>query len=576
MIAASFTDLLKETILFGQLSSAVLEDLAQKFQVEIFGSGQIIAKAGATGDRLFVVAEGKVEVLADDEVPLACLGRTALIGEIALLSVQAVRNATLKAVTKVVLISLERTQFSALLKAYPLLESQLQARAEEIEIANFLRTASPFRQLEDRHLLALGHRLKRHTISPGQRILTQGASGDSAFLLMAGTVDVHYSSDGGEDRVLSTLERGALFGEAALLTDAPRNASVDALAPCEILELKRGDLLAAMSQKGEVARCVIELLQLRQRPRKRPDFETVRIHCDGQHDYYVLKSPVPEYFKLSEEGLFIWERLDGEHDLKDLAIAYLEHFKRFAPHFIAEIISELAISGFVTMNAVRADVTAALGGSDKLPLMARVHRQFSRRWVFRNVDPFFSQLHAWLSPFLHAGLLIGLFLLSLVGLVRYMQEQVTWPATLANWSLLFAAFLVSLLLHEIAHGLAVKAQRREVHAVGIGIEGGLPFLYVDTSDMWLAQTRRARILVGFAGVYMNFVLGSLGVFLNSPAFASLSYAIAIVNLVPLFNLDGAHILSDMFERTPLKRAYVVGLTLAMVGAFALVLRHALF
>jgi cAMP-dependent protein kinase regulator len=46
-------------------------------------------------------------------------------------------------------------------------------------------------------------------------------------------------------RTLATLHEGAIFGEMALLTDAPRSASVIAATDCELLEFDRDALLLA-------------------------------------------------------------------------------------------------------------------------------------------------------------------------------------------------------------------------------------------------------------------------------------------------------------------------------------------
>jgi len=42
----------------------------------------------------------------------------------------------------------------------------------------------------------------------------------------------------------------------------------------------------------------------------------------------------------------VWERLDGEHTLRDLTLEYLAEFESFAPQAVAETVGGLAEAGF--------------------------------------------------------------------------------------------------------------------------------------------------------------------------------------------------------------------------------------
>jgi CRP-like cAMP-binding protein len=109
--------------------------------------------------------------------------------------------------------------------------------------AKFLKQASPFSTLDGARLRKLAARLQPKTVPAGATIVRQGDYGEECYLLRSGRVEVVVEEEGGEGRNLATLEAGSLFGEAALLTDAPRNATVRALEPCELLALRRTDLL---------------------------------------------------------------------------------------------------------------------------------------------------------------------------------------------------------------------------------------------------------------------------------------------------------------------------------------------
>ncbi|MCK6550546.1 cyclic nucleotide-binding domain-containing protein [Myxococcota bacterium] len=93
---------------------------------------------------------------------------------------------------------------------------------------------------EEAFIKVLGSlRLRRHT--DGQRIITEGESGDSFFMLADGVVVVSKKLSG-TDTVLAHLHQGAVFGEMALVSNAPRAATVSAKGDVDLLELSRRDL----------------------------------------------------------------------------------------------------------------------------------------------------------------------------------------------------------------------------------------------------------------------------------------------------------------------------------------------
>jgi ATP-binding cassette subfamily B protein len=79
-------------------------------------------------------------------------------------------------------------------------------------------------------------RMKLRRFLPGQTILREGDPADAFFVLTKGAASVRQQGPDGE-REISTLKPGDFFGEIGLLTGTPRNATVRATAPTEVLEL---------------------------------------------------------------------------------------------------------------------------------------------------------------------------------------------------------------------------------------------------------------------------------------------------------------------------------------------------
>ncbi|MDP6707164.1 MAG: cyclic nucleotide-binding domain-containing protein [Alphaproteobacteria bacterium] len=70
--------------------------------------------------------------------------------------------------------------------------------------------------------------LDRYVFAPGETILREGSDGYCAYVIAAGSVEVVKKVGEGET-VLGTLGKGAIFGEMALIDDAPHMATVRAV-----------------------------------------------------------------------------------------------------------------------------------------------------------------------------------------------------------------------------------------------------------------------------------------------------------------------------------------------------------
>jgi CRP-like cAMP-binding protein len=105
-----------------------------------------------------------------------------------------------------------------------------------------------FSDLSPDAFIELFERCPLRRATSGERIIEQGSIGDSFFVICAGSVKV-YRVDNGHRHDITTLDEGAFFGEVALLSDAPRTASVEAAAEdTQLLEIS-APVLAQLSHR---------------------------------------------------------------------------------------------------------------------------------------------------------------------------------------------------------------------------------------------------------------------------------------------------------------------------------------
>jgi CPA1 family monovalent cation:H+ antiporter len=111
----------------------------------------------------------------------------------------------------------------------------------KVEPEELLRKVSCFVEIPQEQFAALASRLRARTVAQNEVIIRQGEVGSSVFLIARGVVRVS-REEGQATRDLTTLIAGDFFGEIALLRREPRTATVTAVTPCSLYELRREDL----------------------------------------------------------------------------------------------------------------------------------------------------------------------------------------------------------------------------------------------------------------------------------------------------------------------------------------------
>jgi cAMP-dependent protein kinase regulator len=113
-----------------------------------------------------------------------------------------------------------------------------------------------FSSLEKDGLRALITAFEMITVPAGKYVITQGEEGAEAYIVARGELEVRRTVDDGDDKestmTLARLTNGALFGEMALLSRAPRAASVVACRPSILLVARRDALEAVAEKRPEV------------------------------------------------------------------------------------------------------------------------------------------------------------------------------------------------------------------------------------------------------------------------------------------------------------------------------------
>ena len=492
------------------LPPATIRRLAELSMERAYAPGEFVVREGEPGGHAFIVVSGRLEAATSasgSTIPLAVIEAGSLFGEAALFAADGLRQATVTAQTAAILLEIPGDALRSELAANPEVEREVARAVDDLLAVRFLKQAfSPFAQLAPRMTANLAARIGRSSVAAGTEIVREGDPGDSCFFIRTGTVAI-WTGIAHSERVIANLGPGAMFGERAVLTGGPRSATARATTDCDLLVLRRADFALAMKASPAIGRWAMDLMQLRVRPRQLLGIVAEwRESPDGSR-FAILKDPARgTYYRLTPEGWWIWERLDGEHTLRDLAIGYLDAFRAFAPQAIADEIGRLAEAGMLL--DVPRDARNAPGA------LARARRVLEWRWTYRHVDGWFTRMYgAGVFVLFRRRAQAALAALAIVGLVAFVLTAARSAALIrddAPWAILtlIPAGLLGVVIHEFGHAFATKAARREVLGVGVGWYWFGPVAFVDTSDLWLA-TRRQQILASLAGPYADLLVAGL-------------------------------------------------------------------
>lgn len=106
--------------------------------------------------------------------------------------------------------------------------------------------------------------MKTVQFNAGDVIISEGEEGNSAFLIINGSVEV-IVGEGKKAKTVATLKDGDVFGEMSLLEPGPRSATVKALTNTECTMTSYDDFMASIQDSPEQAINFMKTLVLRLR-----------------------------------------------------------------------------------------------------------------------------------------------------------------------------------------------------------------------------------------------------------------------------------------------------------------------
>ncbi|MED5390115.1 MAG: cyclic nucleotide-binding domain-containing protein [Pseudomonadota bacterium] len=244
--------LLQTFVPVNALSGDQLDWLLDQQEVCRYASGDALFSLGDKDNTTIYLLSGKVELT--DEA-----GNTRIVsaGDIASwhpLEHAQPRRSTARALTEVSVVRFDSFRLDTILSwdqsaGYVILDINANsAYQNDREWMIRLLKSKLFHRVPPTNILEIFRRLKAHRHKAGEVIIRQGEAADCCYILKEGVCEVAISMGDNEPTPVAMLEEGQWFGEEALLSGKPRNATVSMATDGVLMKLDRQDFDALLRE----------------------------------------------------------------------------------------------------------------------------------------------------------------------------------------------------------------------------------------------------------------------------------------------------------------------------------------
>jgi CRP-like cAMP-binding protein len=347
---------------FLHLEPEIVAELTRlMFEVKL-RAGSVIVAQGELIDSIYFIAHGTAEVTRkmdlqnkSETVFLASLHENDVIGltEKGYFAPGGIRTATVTATSDVLLLGLKIADFHHFLQDHPNFNQDTQVATELMIRMNFIREVTSFVQLSLGRIRWLAQHLEKISYPKNTVIFKQGEAGDKCYLIYSGQVEINIDEPKEGKKVLAVLKPPMMFGETALFTSSPRNATAITLDETILFAIKRQNLLELAAMEDTTNQAIRNLMVERSRPVRTPNIlDYHNTTADGQ-EIITLKNPSnSHYYRLTKEGWFIWQQVNGRNSLREISHLFAKQFKSFDANLVPTTIYNLANAGFIQIASL--------------------------------------------------------------------------------------------------------------------------------------------------------------------------------------------------------------------------------
>jgi len=327
--------------------------------------------------------------------------------------------------------------------------------------------------------------------------------------------------------------------------------------------------LADPSAEAEIdvyERLVESLEVANMRPRLRDGCEAKVFRLRWGNDYAMLARDDRElHYRLEVWEAELLPKMDGTRTVGDLVVERMEAGGGLDAEPVTDLVVALYTGGFLDPAPIATDELIADRLDPSSPgrkKLKRFGKTLSIEW--KGADRLVRFCYRYfLRPFFWWPVALVSGAVALAGLAAFFDVHASGEFSLSDTSppaesaiLLALSFFITF-MHELGHSVVISHYGRKVKSAGFLIYFGAPAFFVEATDSLMLE-RRQRILQASAGPFTELIIAGLAalavfVFPDGPTadllykFALLNYLVIFLNLIPMLELDGYWILSDLIQ-----------------------------
>ena len=242
-------ELLRQFVPMDSLASESLDKLIPQSRIEQVQPGKTLFRRGDREDRSLYLLEGQVRLTDEDgsERTIAAGGKSAR----AALAPSNPRRETATTITEARLLVTDNNLLDILITwqqstGYVVEEiaprSDASADGDDGDWMTRLLASNIFMRVPPANIQQIFMRMEAETVTAGTDLIRQGDTGDCFYVITRGRAEVLFRRDEqSEPRRLAVTGVGDGIGEEALMSNAPRNATVRMLTDGEVMRLDQKD-----------------------------------------------------------------------------------------------------------------------------------------------------------------------------------------------------------------------------------------------------------------------------------------------------------------------------------------------
>jgi len=209
--------------------------------------GENIITQGEIGDTFYLIEDGLVDVYikkgGGDEIKVHTYKPGDAFGELAIMY-NAPRAATCRAQSESKVWALDRTSFKVIVVAAAMIKRELYQ--------GFLQKVPILATCNEMEIMTLADSLAEEKFEDGAVICTQGEEGNFFYIIKEGSASCTVVDATGASKEVAALHEGNYFGEIALMTAKPRQATVTAKGSLTVLALDRATFTRVLGNMEDI------------------------------------------------------------------------------------------------------------------------------------------------------------------------------------------------------------------------------------------------------------------------------------------------------------------------------------